>query len=248
MHRLIEIGFQFAGHWQFEAHELTYNLARFSTDSNVLYAFICDGEVMYVGKTTRPLQKRMYGYRKPSETQSTNLKLHSLISECLRSGTAVDIMVLPDNGLLHYGQFHVNLAAGLEDNVIAVLRPAWNGLARRGALSLTDALQEPLIPVDSFEFTLQPTYFSKGFFNVPAAQASEFGDDGQEIEIFCGDASQSIRGLINRTANVNRIPRIFGGAKLRDWFQTHFTVLNKVIVDVHSPVSIRVHSRSAANP
>jgi len=33
---------------------------------------------------------------------------------------------LPDNGLLHFGDFHVNLAAGLEDSIIKTLNPLWN--------------------------------------------------------------------------------------------------------------------------
>ena len=38
----------------------------------------------------------------------------------------MDILALPDNGLLHYGQFHVSLAAGLEDSIISVIAPPWN--------------------------------------------------------------------------------------------------------------------------
>jgi hypothetical protein len=45
----------------------------------------------------------------------------------LAAGAAVDIYALPDNGLLHYGRFHVNLAAGLEDDLIRVIDPPWNG-------------------------------------------------------------------------------------------------------------------------
>jgi GNAT superfamily N-acetyltransferase len=216
MNRLIEIGFQLAGHWQLDGGQVTFKLDRFAADSNILYAFVCDGEVMYVGKTIQSLQKRMYGYKRPGKSQSTNIKIQSLIDECLHQGTAVDILALPDNGLLHYGQFHVNLAAGLEDNVIALLRPAWNGLPKRVVLDRLDAEKEMVVPVDTFEFTLQQTYFNKGFFNVPIAHAGGFGDDGQEIEIFCGDGAQAIRGIINRTANANRTPRIFGGVALRD--------------------------------
>jgi hypothetical protein len=34
--------------------------------------------------------------------------------------------VLPDNGLLRFGGFHLNLAAALEDSLINDLRPRWN--------------------------------------------------------------------------------------------------------------------------
>jgi hypothetical protein len=44
------------------------------------------------------------------------------------AGTSVEIHALPDNdnGLLYYGGIHVNLAAGLEDSLIAALKPSWN--------------------------------------------------------------------------------------------------------------------------
>jgi hypothetical protein len=40
----------------------------------------------------------------------------------------VEIYALPDNGLLRYGGFHVNLAAGLEDSIVRDLNPPWNRL------------------------------------------------------------------------------------------------------------------------
>ena len=40
--------------------------------------------------------------------------------------SVIEIHALPDNGLLYYGGFHVNLAAGLEDNLIKILKPEWN--------------------------------------------------------------------------------------------------------------------------
>lgn len=48
----------------------------------------------------------------------------------------MEIHVLPDNGLLYYGGFHVNLAAGLEDSLVATIRPVWN---KTGVCLPTDA-------------------------------------------------------------------------------------------------------------
>ena len=36
----------------------------------------------------------------------------------LSKGKSIDIFALPDNGLIHYGGFHLNLAAGLESSLI----------------------------------------------------------------------------------------------------------------------------------
>ena len=131
MNRLLEIGFQPAGHWQLVDGELSFELLRHGSQKNILYAFVCDGQVKYVGKTVQSLAKRLYGYKNPGLSQSTNIKNNAHIKELLNSGAAVDILVLPDNGLLHYGQFHVNLAAGLEDNIISRLQPEWNGKPKK---------------------------------------------------------------------------------------------------------------------
>jgi 5-methylcytosine-specific restriction protein A len=50
----------------------------------------------------------------------------------LAKGQEVEAYILPDNGLLRYGAFHLNLAAGLEDSLIRELNPAWNGGKKEG--------------------------------------------------------------------------------------------------------------------
>ncbi|WP_206036302.1 GIY-YIG nuclease family protein [Crateriforma spongiae] len=238
MNRLLAIGFQLAGHWILDDDGLALQMVRHANQTNVLYAFCCDGDVKYVGKTTQSLASRLYGYRKPSPTQSTNQRNHRLICEHLSAGAAVDIFALPDNGLLHYGDFHVNLAAGLEDSIISILKPEWNG-------SRTTPVEPPCTPVSQtaladFNFTLHKTYFRCGFFNVSVDYESLFAGDGEQIDIFCGDATSPIIGAINRRANLNSTPRIMGGTLLRDWFQSHASILSDMHVTVQTPNEIRV--------
>jgi hypothetical protein len=90
------------------------------------------GIVLYVGKTVQPLKKRMYGYQNPGPTQSTNIKGNKNIGDLLAGRKQVEIYALPDNGLLHFGVFHINLAAGLEDSIVKMLFPEWN---RTGTLN-----------------------------------------------------------------------------------------------------------------
>jgi hypothetical protein len=125
--RLLNIGFRAVGQWHQEDAKPKYILDSESDSRNVLYAFASGTEVLYVGKTTQPLKKRMYSYQNPGPTQYTNVKGNKLISEILLSGGRIEIFALPDNGLLHFGDFHINLAAGLEDSLIAKLKPKWNG-------------------------------------------------------------------------------------------------------------------------
>lgn len=131
MERLTKIGFRPVGSWQLTEGRLDCALECEGDSRNVLYAFVSGREVLYVGKTTQSLKKRMYGYQNPGTTQSTNIKGNKLISDLLLSGGAVEIYALPDHGLLHFGDFHINLAAGLEDSLISKLRPQWNGSGLR---------------------------------------------------------------------------------------------------------------------
>lgn len=246
MNRLLEIGFELAGHWLLEDSKLKLALARHSAQKNVLYAFICDGEVKYVGKTVQSLSARMGGYRTPGKSQTTNIKNHERIRELLAQDAAVEIYVLPDNGLLHYGQFHLNLAAALEDDIIRVLDPEWNGGAKEqvneSAGAFGDEALSPLPVTGTFVFTLQPTYYRSGFFNVGVASEHYLGADGETIELFLGDASTPILGTINRRANMNGTPRVMGGTGLRDWFQAIGSVMDLVTVEVMSPTSIRLRA------
>ena len=126
MKRLQEIGFQKVGYWMLDNNRLIFKIHEVINSSNVLYAFVSSDTVFYIGKTTQTLPKRMMGYQNPSQTQSTNIRNHSNIRNLLAYIDYIDIYALPDTGLLQFGQFQINLAAGLEDNLIKVLMPAWN--------------------------------------------------------------------------------------------------------------------------
>ncbi len=127
LQRLLDMGFREVGKWDLTADGVTYTLKAEENSKNVLYAFVSEGEILYIGKTTQTLKGRMYGYQKPASTQSTNEKNNTKLKEILGAGNAVSILALPDHDLLYYGGFHLNLAAGLEDDLIKEVKPKWNG-------------------------------------------------------------------------------------------------------------------------
>ena len=123
---LTNIGFKKIGSWSLENEKLIPNLTAEQDSQNVLYSFVLDGEPVYVGKTTQKFKKRMYGYQNPGRTQFTNIRNNQNIKDALANESSIAIYVLPDNGLLHFGEFHLNLAAGLEDNITKTIKPLWN--------------------------------------------------------------------------------------------------------------------------
>ncbi len=126
MQRLLDIGFQRVGHWMLKENNLCFELDTSIASTNVIYAFISNSSVLYIGKTTRTLKNRMRGYQHPGPTQHTNIRNHANLKAILAQVNAVDIYALPDHGLLQYGPFKINLAAGLEDSLIKTIKPIWN--------------------------------------------------------------------------------------------------------------------------
>lgn len=126
LEKFTNIGFKKVGFWSFENDKLSPNLSSEQNSKNILYCFIVNNEPVYVGKTTQMLKKRMYGYQNPGKSQFTNIRNNQNIKAALDESAQVDIYVLPDNGLLHFGEFHLNLAAGLEDSITNSLKPKWN--------------------------------------------------------------------------------------------------------------------------
>jgi hypothetical protein len=247
MNRLLEVGFELAGHWLLKNDKLTYELLRHAKQKNILYAFVCDGQVKYVGKSVRTLAVRMSGYRTPSKSQTTNINNHKNIIKHLHQQHAVEIFVLPDNGLLHYGQFHLNLAAALEDDIIRVIDPEWNGGLSEDTGNQSTSTTEMVDKVESsnecqviigFDFILQQTYYRTGFFNIGVAYQSYLGADGEKIEIYLDNDDHPIFGSINRRVNQNNTPRIMGGKGLRDWFKSNAAPMSTISVAVLSSTSI----------
>mgnify|MGYP002331974286 CR=1 FL=1 len=150
IHRLEKIGFIHIGHWSMKDDKLILNVTIDKDVKNILYAFVINKKVMYVGKTTNTLQKRFSGYIDPGSTQNTNIKVNGRIKSKLSDNKKVQIYAFVDNQLLKYGDFNINLAEGLEKSIIDSLEePFWNGKSLKGeesirTLSELDKIDEKL--------------------------------------------------------------------------------------------------------
>ena len=78
-------------------------------------------------KTIRSLSQRLNGYVNPGPTQSTNIKNCRKIEKILQQGREINIFVFaPHENEIVYRGIPVNLAAGLEDSLIGIIKPPWN--------------------------------------------------------------------------------------------------------------------------
>lgn len=94
----------------------------------------------------------------------------------------------------------------------------------------------PSLPV--YKLTLHKTYYDKGFFNLGVDVERFVRPDSGPITIVLGDSKARINGRVDRTANVNGTPRIFGGAELQHWIQSHFDLKDEINVYIKRPDEI----------
>jgi hypothetical protein len=94
-----------------------------------------------------------------------------------------------------------------------------------------------------FPLKLQLTYYRNGFFNVTVDYDRYVRTQEGPIRIKLGSDGQEIEGSISRHANINGTARIFGGARLRDWFQANFEPMDSVKVLFNSDDLIILEQR-----
>jgi hypothetical protein len=144
---LLLIGLEDAARWEVDGERLKHigekpaGWRQQTAIPNSLYAFVSEGNVLYIGKTTKTLSKRFAGYCNPDKSQATNKKCHQGIRKLIKQGKTVRILVLPQTIPLKWGDYPINLAAGLEEALVCAFKPEWNG-SNGKHLTETQTLEE----------------------------------------------------------------------------------------------------------
>lgn len=264
--RILGVGFKPIGEWKLIKSALVLDYLSDHTSqtlkdsSPALYAHVVDDVVKYAGKTAQPLHKRLYGYQRPGGKQKTNLKCHEYIIKEIKKGkSVVTYGYAPDNQLA-YGEFSINLAAGLEDDLIEKLDPEWNGRQIGGLHAVSESvenehvaqscqnvveIQNDLVSRESaigrFKIKLGTTYYNTGFINPGAKVDQLLGKHNQEILVRLGPTGKSVYSIINRSANLNRSARIMARKAVADWFKANYKLNDVVKAEVLSPQMIILH-------
>lgn len=124
--KILSMGFERVGRWFWDGEDLNFELTQHQSEKDILYAFVVDGEVKYLGKSIQALHKRIYLYKNCGPSQRTNIRVRDKLRGCLKNGSQVLIYAFVQKIPLMYQNIPINLAAGLEDNLIATIRPEWN--------------------------------------------------------------------------------------------------------------------------
>jgi hypothetical protein len=229
---------------------------------NSLYAFVLADDVKYIGKTARTIRERFVGYKTPTQRQRTNWRNNRNIHEALAGGAAIRILVFNPISFLRYGDFEINLAAGLEDALIEAFDPPWNGRDRGRAITeeaereevdevqvsnapIAGAAPAPPAPssgppppgVASFTIDLKETYYTQGLINPGVEASAHLGGDGDPIEVVFDDGTEPVLSRIDRRANPSGSVRIVGRNRaIARWFQAHFQksdIVRARVLDAH---------------
>ena len=130
---LFAAGLEDGAKWELDGRKIkatAYKKARWrylSAIPNSLYAFCSNNDVLYIGKTTKTLSKRLAKYCSPDNWRRSDSKCHKGIRELLEHGEDVHILVMPPEQSLKWNGIEINLASGLEDDHVRTVKPNWNG-------------------------------------------------------------------------------------------------------------------------
>jgi hypothetical protein len=119
-----DAGFQLLGEWTHDPESLLRLDAKAPTAPGV-YAFVVDDIVVYVGLTLSGLRTRLDQYRRGHKGQRTSSRINGKISQTLREGKKVKVLVATPEPS-EWQDLPVNTAAGLEAGLVEMIRPAWN--------------------------------------------------------------------------------------------------------------------------
>lgn len=123
---LTRLGFSRVGEWSLAANKPQVALRLLADAKQVIYAFVRENEVLYVGKTVRSLRSRMRSYEQPGPAQRTNKRVNGCLAASLIDGKPVHVHAMSKWDGTPYRGIPLNVAAGLEDPLIELLQPKWN--------------------------------------------------------------------------------------------------------------------------
>lgn len=87
---------------------------------------------------------------------------------------------------------------------------------------------------------LHKSYYNKGFFNVSVDFDRYIGGHKEKVTMQLGQSGEVLDGWIDRSANNISTPRIYFGAKLRNWFQSNYNIDDSIDVYILSPNMLKI--------
>lgn len=120
--RLVEAGFSKVGDWSFDGSRLLCGGR--VPDERGVYAFAIADDVFYVGLASKSVLRRLYFYGNPGISQTTNIRIRSLIVQLIPETSVSVYVAIPADS--EWNGLPVHGAEGLEAGLIATFQLPWN--------------------------------------------------------------------------------------------------------------------------
>lgn len=241
---LSDLKFEKIGSWALEKSKL--KLIKGDKPSqfeikDALYLFLDHKSktIFYIGKTTQSLNKRFDGYIR-GKGKSTNARNNKDLKAHLIKNNQVDIWALLDDFPLVWGGYKINLAAGLEDALIAELKPIWNGGRSESEIDLGENNDTRSNHI--FAVKLSDTYFNKGYINPGVKISPLLGEEGTTLKIKHGNHVIAECKIDRRANGASGAVRLSGGKKLVSFLQAHFNLNDVATFKVISKNEITIEN------
>ena len=128
------LGFHHVGNWHIDETGLNFILKEVvKNKEQSLYAFVSGTEVLYLGKSTGVFIKRIRGYKRPGISQPTNNRINPKLSQMIQSKKDISIYHFECVEKFMFRDIPLNIAAALEDALIAKISPQWNIVGKKKA-------------------------------------------------------------------------------------------------------------------
>lgn len=124
--KFLNLGFEKIGVWEKKNGRISFFVDGDLSNTNFLYVFVVGNNILYIGKSTNTLYKRLYGYKNPGNSQRTNIRIKGYILDVLLNKKFIDIYIFSPKEIISFKGFLVNIPAGLEDTLINEFKPLWN--------------------------------------------------------------------------------------------------------------------------
>jgi hypothetical protein len=110
------------------SNTILYDEENLPKDREVVYAFVHDQRIMYIGKATQEKEKNGYcksrfeGYMNPGSGQATNKRCNDKIKNFTKAEKLINIYVCTTDKFLYKDIFQINCASSLEDALVKKLK------------------------------------------------------------------------------------------------------------------------------
>jgi hypothetical protein len=132
LQRLIDIGFKQIGKWVCNP-DLQIERNFKGKRKNVLYAFVVDGEPMYVGKAG-DFMGVMNAYRHPGK-RSTRIRIKQHIIDRIEAQCDVNVYMFEQTEDILFRGIKLNLCHALEEEIINIMNLEWNIIGKPKQIS-----------------------------------------------------------------------------------------------------------------